>query len=115
MPMGRPIQSVTIVGGGTAGWLTAAMLNHRLQWAYGVPGGVPLENELGDIVGHAVAAVEAGRSPRHPQHRPFDGTFGYAYHLDAGLLAEFLREVATARGVEHVLDHVVGTTKNARG
>ena len=208
MPMGRPIQSVTIVGGGTAGWLTAAMLNHRLQWGYGHPDGVkitliespdtptvgvgestlpaikqtlelleiseaefvtrtnatfkmgvkfegwhakqgprretfyhpltggvqlagrnpaaslltygvpdqfPLENELGDIVSHAVAAVEAGRSPRHPQHRPFDGSFGYAYHLDAGLLAEFLREVATARGVVHVLDHVVGMTKNARG
>jgi hypothetical protein len=59
--------------------------------------------------------VEAGRSPRGRQHRPFDGSFGYAYHLDAGQLALFLREIATARGVKHVLDHVVGMKKNNRG
>ena len=30
--MGRPITNITIVGGGTAGWLAAAYLNYRLQW-----------------------------------------------------------------------------------
>jgi len=30
--MGNPIKNVTIVGGGTAGWIVAAYLNHRLQW-----------------------------------------------------------------------------------
>ncbi len=30
--MGRPITNITIVGGGTAGWIAAAYLNHRLQW-----------------------------------------------------------------------------------
>ena len=30
--MGRPITNITIVGGGTAGWIAAAYLNERLQW-----------------------------------------------------------------------------------
>ena len=30
--VGRPITNITIVGGGTAGWIAAAYLNYRLQW-----------------------------------------------------------------------------------
>lgn len=30
--MGRPITNITIVGGGTSGWIAAAYLNQRLQW-----------------------------------------------------------------------------------
>jgi len=30
--VGRPITNITIVGGGTAGWIAAAYLNQRLQW-----------------------------------------------------------------------------------
>lgn len=206
--MGRPITDITIVGGGTAGWLAAAMLNHRLQWGFGHPDGVRisliespdtptigvgestlpglkqtlaqieiseaefitrtnatfkagvrfqgwrnaaagaaqsfhhpltggvqmagrnpaasllayrvpkeagLDPEFGNIVGHAVAAINAGLSPRHPAAADYDGRLGYAYHLDAGLLAGFLQEVAISRGVEHVRDHVVGVQRNERG
>jgi hypothetical protein len=208
MPTGRPIQDITIVGGGTAGWLAAAMFNHRLQWgfahpegvrvtviespdtptigvgestlpgikqtlemleiseaefvtrtnatlkmgvrfegwhspdggkphtyyhpltggvqmggrnpaasllAYGVPKDFNMDGELGNIVGHVPAAVVAGVCPKSLQSAPYDGLFSYAYHLDAGLLAGFLQEVATARGVEHVRDHVVGVERDERG
>jgi hypothetical protein len=38
--VGQPIANVTIVGGGTAGWITAAYLNHRLQWGLTARSGV---------------------------------------------------------------------------
>jgi hypothetical protein len=206
--MGKPIRDITIVGGGTAGWLAAAMLNHRLQWgfahpegvqitliespdtptigvgeatipgirqtlqsleiseaefvtrtnatfklgvqfegwhkpdgnkpktffhpftggvqlagrnpaasllAYGVPPEFDLDPQLGNIVGHGVAAAMNHRSPRPLNAPPYQCVLGYAYHLDAGLLADFLREVAVARGVAHVKDHVLGVERGDRG
>jgi hypothetical protein len=37
--LGLPITNITIVGGGTAGWIAAAYLNYRLQWG-------PLSNRV---------------------------------------------------------------------
>lgn len=31
--MGKPVTNITIVGGGTTGWIAAAYLNERLQWS----------------------------------------------------------------------------------
>ncbi len=39
----------------------------------------------------------------------------YAYHLDAGLLAGFLRDLCKTRGVEHIIDHVRGVECDAQG
>lgn len=44
--------------------------------------------------------VEQGKGPRSPEHFPF--SLGYGYHFDAGLLGQYLAEVATSRGVDHV-------------
>jgi tryptophan 6-halogenase len=38
--MAEPIRDITIVGGGTTGWLAAAHMNHRLQWGLAHPDGV---------------------------------------------------------------------------
>lgn len=206
--MGVPIRDITIVGGGTTGWLAAAILNHRLQWgfghpegvrvtviespsvpiigvgeatippirrtldllevseaefvtrtnatfklgvrfddwhrpdgdkpksffhpfsggvqvagrnpaasllAYGLPDGLEIDPQLGNLVGHGVAAAAANKSPRRIGDPPFQGVLGYAYHVDAGQLSAFLQEISVARGVTHVRDDVVGVERDARG
>jgi tryptophan 6-halogenase len=204
----EPIKDIVIVGGGTTGWLTAALLNHRLQWglahpddvritliespevpvigvgeatippirgmlqlldideaefiartqatfklgvrfdewdrdanggaqsffhpftggvqvagrnpaasllAYGIPDELGIDSQLGNVIGHGVAAAAAYKSPRRAGNDPFQGALGYAYHFDAGLFATFLQEVCVARGVAHVRDTVLGAERDARG
>src|SRR5262249_25785472 len=56
-----------------------------------------------DATCHPVIAVcEAGRTPKAEGDLPYEAQFPYAYHLDAGLLAGYLKGVAKDRGVEHV-------------
>lgn len=206
--MGRPITNITIVGGGTTGWLVAAFLNHRMQWgaghgsgtritlietpevptvgvgeatipgirvtldmleideaefvtrtdatfklgvrfdnwhdpkgplprsyfhpfsggvqiagrnpaasilAYGVPAELGLDPQLGNLIGYGVASALAGKSPRRLADKPYEGALGYAYHVDAGKFAAFLKEVALARGVTHLSDRVIGVERAENG
>ncbi|WP_214317647.1 tryptophan halogenase family protein [Nonomuraea sediminis] len=52
-----------------------------------------------------------GRSTMSEQ----DTQFPYAFHFDADLLAAFLAEHGTARGVRHVVDDVVDVGRDERG
>lgn len=59
---------------------------------------------------------ELNKSPRPlPGSGVADPRFRYAYQLDAALIAEYLRELATGRGVRHVRLDVVGGTLDERG
>lgn len=207
--MGKPITNVTVIGGGTAGWIVAAYLNHRLQWGltgrfdarvtviespdiptigvgeatvptlkgtlrlleiseaefiartnatmklgirfdnwqvradgtpysyvhpftggdavrgrnpgysfqqYGLPGEPVVHgNDFLDTVSHVRGAIAGLRGARGLDDPDFSGPLQYAYHLDAALLAEFLKEICIARGVEHVRDNVTGVTMDERG
>ncbi len=60
--------------------------------------------------------AEAGLAPRPLQgSSPIIERGAYAYHLDAGALAEYLQEIATAAGVRHVVDHVQHVPLDERG
>ena len=83
--------------------------------AYGLPDGLDSDPQLANLIGHCVAAVKAYRAPRRADDPPYGGAINYAYHFDAGLLADFLREICVARGVVHVRDTVVGAERDARG
>lgn len=61
------------------------------------------------------AVLDALKSPRKPGAANLDGLFPYAYHVNAGLFAGYLREYCKTIGVTHVLDDVVGVNRDERG
>jgi tryptophan halogenase len=58
-------------------------------------------------VGAQYTVAMAGRAPRQPEMPPYEGVNGYAYHLDAERLAEFLADRAVRAGVVRVFDDVL--------
>jgi len=60
-----------------------------------------------DAVSPSPQLCEAGRAPKQVQTPEFAAVANYAYHFDAGLFGQMLREHAVSRlGVRHVVDHV---------
>lgn len=59
----------------------------------------------------------AGRNkgPRKLGDDDYARELSYAYHLDAGRLAEFMRDISVARGVTHIRDDMIGVEKDERG
>jgi len=206
--MGQPLRSITIVGGGTAGWLAAAFLNRFCKskdtkrnleitliespaipivgvGEASLPGMVYLLNQLGvseseffkltdatfKVAAHfidwnrddkgrpiefmnilnapgaidgrqladyfvtfhpardtpeaglayvrdfspVVEIVRGNLAPRRPGAPDFSGELGYTYHFDAIKLAALLKDVATSRGVKHILDDVDAVNLDERG
>lgn len=64
----------------------------------------------GDFVDETLpqmAAIDNVRAPRELGAKDYESLMSYAYHLDAGKFAGFLRDVSVERGVTHVLDDLV--------
>ncbi len=60
-------------------------------------------------------AITYKKGPRIIGGEDYSKQLGYAYHLDAGLFAELLRDVGTERGVVHIRDDVVDVNLDDRG
>lgn len=79
---------------------------------FGAPEGV---KDLADAMVPNTALVKAARGPRQLGQRIYSHDINYAYHLDATLFGQFLRDVALKRGIAHVLDDVVEVERDERG
>src|SRR5262249_4376650 len=62
-----------------------------------------------------LAIVRAGKGPRAISAGNYGQAVAYAYHLDAGLFAEYMRDLVVTRGVEHVRDDVVDVLLDETG
>ena len=62
-----------------------------------------------------VRCCEALKAPRSIIEQDYRAPVQYAYHLDAGKLAEFLKKRAIANGVVHIVDNVQQVVQDNRG
>ncbi|PHQ68669.1 MAG: tryptophan halogenase [Sneathiella sp.] len=79
---------------------------------YGGPPGRPQIDEAFSV---CVAAIRNKLAPKGLEHGDYEKHLNYAYHLDAGRFAEFLREISIERGVNHILDDVEEIEQDERG
>jgi len=62
-----------------------------------------------------VTLIKAGRGPKRLGAPNYTWDINYAYHVDAALLAEQMRDFAVARGIEHLRDNVVDVLHDETG
>ena len=68
-----------------------------------------------DSLSPSVALIENLKGPRQVEPGEYASGVRYAYHLDAGLFAQLLQEIAMARGVTHLLDDLQEVELDERG
>ena len=77
--------------------------------------------EAGSKLAYSDYSVQASLAQAEKSPWPFGGssriaeTGTYAYHLDASALADYLKEIATSEGVEHLFGTVRDVTLDGRG
>ncbi len=104
---GKPIAYVNSFNEGPIiGGIEAAYYYLR----YGIGGG-----PFSDVITPALDLARVFKGPRPIGARAEDQDPGFAYHLDAGLFAELLRDICIARGVDHIRDDVVDVEQDERG
>jgi tryptophan 7-halogenase len=77
--------------------------------------GDPARPSYADAVTVQERVILAGKGPKRPQDPDFSGPMNYAYHFDAARLAAWLREVATANGVERIEATIASVQRGTDG
>ena len=77
---------------------------------YGIGGG-----PFSDVITPALDLARVFKGPRPISAKAEEQNPGFAYHLDAGLFAEMLRDLCVERGVTHLRDDVVDVEQNEEG
>lgn len=83
--------------------LKVGTINPARQWSQLAP---EVRGEFGDLFSVQPEFALSGRAPKHLKDAQYDGALSYAYHLDAGLLAEFLKQRARGKFVEQIIAKV---------
>lgn len=69
-----------------------------------------------DLASPSRQVCDAGRAPKQAETPEFAAVANYAYHFDAGLFGQMLREHAIAHlGVHHLVDHVDAVLSHDNG
>jgi len=72
--------------------------------------------DYADFVSPQALVCDNGFAPKTILNRGYDGLLNYAYHLDAGKFADFLKKISCERfGVKHISANVVSTNLNILG
>ena len=81
-----------------------------------VPAWLATQHSFADAVSPSPQVCDAGRAPKQVQTPEFAAVANYAYHFDAGLFGQILREHAVQHlGVRHVVDHVDAVISHENG
>jgi len=80
-------------------------------WLLGAAGDIPFS----DAVTLQDKVCDAGRAPKRLDDPQYGGPMAYAYHFDAGKLANLLRDVGKLTGVKHLLGNVTAVNKAKDG
>jgi 2-polyprenyl-6-methoxyphenol hydroxylase-like FAD-dependent oxidoreductase len=76
----------------------------------------PAGRAFADLASPSPQVCDAGRAPKQAETPEFAAVANYAYHFDAGLFGQMLREHAIAHlGVRHVVDHVDAVLTHENG
>lgn len=80
-------------------------------WLLGAAGSEPWD----EVSTPQTRAADAHRAPKLPTHPDYVAPLNYAFHFDAVILAELLRDQAVANGVAHLTDTVTEVRVGADG